>query len=325
MIIKKYSYSIFQNLDNSQWLDVRSREAIHADPIPTATDMDLYSEIDLKKLRREGFSSAIGKKIMNRIYDATSLMNPKKNLILLDTTRDTIAQAFWQHYQPTHNILIYKGGVKSMLKEAEGVIHQKRRLVVLNGETGTGKTDLLNLLEVKNQQVLNLEKLANHSGSTFGNLSGHIQPSQTTFLLNLALTLAKFNSENIIFSEYESQSLGKNILPLVIEEAFENGLQVRLKLDLEYRVSRLVSQYVGKNDMKLEEGIKSLQSRLGKAKTDFLIEQLKSKNHSLVAEGLLYYFDQSETYKSLDEKTFELTLNNQNIQDTSVKLIKHFS
>jgi hypothetical protein len=43
-------------------------------------------------------------------------------------------------------------------------------LIVLAGYTGSGKTDILHLLQQLGHQVINLEELAAHNGSVFGHL-----------------------------------------------------------------------------------------------------------------------------------------------------------
>lgn len=325
MIIRKYAHSIYLDQGNIQCLDVRTKEASLADPIPSALALNLCSNAELNKIKRQGFATPEGKQVMERIYDANPILAKDKKVIVIGQANDVIGQAFWQHYQPTHSVFIYQGGIKALLEEANQIIEQKRRLVVLHGETGTGKTELLELLEAKNQQVLNLEQLANHHGSTFGNLSNRVQPSQTTFVLKLALTLSKFNPDQVIFSEFEKHSIGKNILPTTLEETLRNASQIRLKLPLEYRIHRLVTQYAGINDDKLAQGIKSLENKLGSADTETLINELHLKNYALVAKGLLKYFDESETYKNLDRNTYDLTLNNEDLESTSKQLITYFN
>lgn len=50
-------------------------------------------------------------------------------------------------------------------------------VVVLDGNTGTAKTELLALMRLQGLQVIDLEALANHRGSLFGGMLGG-QPSQ---------------------------------------------------------------------------------------------------------------------------------------------------
>ncbi len=54
------------------------------------------------------------------------------------------------------------------------------RVVVLDGNTGTAKTELLALMAARGAQVIDLEGMANHRGSLFGQMPGG-QPPQKAF------------------------------------------------------------------------------------------------------------------------------------------------
>ncbi|HEB7657021.1 TPA: tRNA 2-selenouridine(34) synthase MnmH [Campylobacter coli] len=81
----------------------------------------------------------------------------------------------------------------------------------LCGNTGCGKTELLELLP----HHLNLEKMANHLGSSFGDILG-AQPTQKAFEANLFYTLNSL--KDFIFIESESRKIGEIVLPLKFKE-----------------------------------------------------------------------------------------------------------
>ena len=56
----------------------------------------------------------------------------------------------------------------------------------MGGKTGTGKTKILKLLRDNNYQIIDLEGLASHRGSTFGGLGMKAQPSNEQFENNIA-------------------------------------------------------------------------------------------------------------------------------------------
>ena len=60
-----------------------------------------------------------------------------------------------------------KGGYKSYRKWTLDSFNKDWELVVVGGKTGTGKTKLLKILEDNNYQIIDLEGLACHRGSTF--------------------------------------------------------------------------------------------------------------------------------------------------------------
>ncbi|MEN2283614.1 hypothetical protein AAGF08_15835 [Algoriphagus sp. SE2] len=319
----KYINSIFGNWEKYECLDVRPNESRNIYPMPRVTNHFDYSEKELKKLKRQGFSSAIGKDIMSRIESLATLFSKKKPILLFDESPFYIAQAIWQHYQPTSNVFIYKGGFKALLKEANRVFKSKYHFVILYGETGVGKTDLLKNLQKKGEQILNLEELARHNGSVFGNLSNQNQPSQEAFIINLANILSDFDQDKLIFVESEKFSLGKNIIPLTLTESLENGFKVRLFLPKENRVERLVKEYAAVNDLKLKEGIEKLKFRIGKDTSSQLTRLLEQKNYVRVAEKLIEYFDSTESYQSIQAQDFDLTINNLEIDKATEELIKN--
>ena len=319
----KYINSIFCNWEKYECLDIRPIESRNIYPISRVTSHFDYSEKELKKLRRQGFSSAIGKDIMDRIEDLSILFSKNKPVLLLDENPFYIAQAIWQHYQPTSNVFIYKGGYGALLKEANKVLKSKYHFIILCGETGVGKTDLLNSLEKKGEQVLNLEEIARHNGSVFGNLSNQNQPIQETFILDLALILSEYDQKKPIFVESEKFSLGKNIIPLTLSESFENGIKIRLFLPKENRIKRLVKEYAAVNDFKLKEGIEKLKFRIGKDASSQIIRDLEQKNYDKVAERLIEYFDSTESYQSIHTQEYDMTINNLEINKAAEELIKN--
>jgi tRNA 2-selenouridine synthase len=61
----------------------------------------------------------------------------------------------------------------------------------LGGYTGSGKTYVLNEMKKGDKVVIDLEALANHKGSAFGNIGMPVQPSQEMFENLLAVELWK--------------------------------------------------------------------------------------------------------------------------------------
>jgi tRNA 2-selenouridine synthase len=63
------------------------------------------------------------------------------------------------------------------------------RFILLDGGTGSGKTEILARLAARDLQVLDLEGLAAHRGSLFGGFAGAPQPSQKMFESRLLTAL----------------------------------------------------------------------------------------------------------------------------------------
>ena len=90
-------------------------------------------------------------------------------------------------------------------------------VVVLDGNTGSAKTEILNLLPDFGVQVIDLEGLARHRGSLFGAVGP--QPSQKAFEAALALALAGLDPSRPVVVEAESSKIGNCRLPPEIWKA----------------------------------------------------------------------------------------------------------
>ena len=91
-------------------------------------------------------------------------------------------------------------------------------VVVLDGNTGSAKTEILHRLAARGHQVLDLEGLANHRGSLFGAMPGG-QPSQKLFESRLALALEALDPTRPLLVEAESSRIGDLNLPRGIWQA----------------------------------------------------------------------------------------------------------
>lgn len=124
------------------------------------------------------------------------------------------------------------------------------RVIVLHGPSGTGKTNILEQLGGEGVYPINLEKLANHSGSVFGGRETN-QPSQKLFETKLVEVLLKSKSEDIVIFEGESRKIGKLTLPKTLNDILLNAKRIWVELPLEVRAAHIASEYhFSKEDFK---------------------------------------------------------------------------
>lgn len=117
------------------------------------------------------------------------------------------------------------------------------RLRVLDGNTGCGKTELLAMLAARDVQTLDLEALANHRGSLFGEAATGTQPSQKLFESRLAEALGRFETGREIIVEAESSTIGRVALPPALWQAMQSAPRVYLRAGLRERAEYLVRTY----------------------------------------------------------------------------------
>ena len=94
-------------------------------------------------------------------------------------------------------------------------------VVVLDGNTGSAKTEILNLLPGLGVQVLDLEGLANHRGSLFGAVGP--QPAQRAVEGRLAMEMAGLDPTRPVVVEAESSKVGECRLPPNLWKAMTAG------------------------------------------------------------------------------------------------------
>ncbi|ACZ12324.1 tRNA 2-selenouridine(34) synthase MnmH [Sulfurospirillum deleyianum] len=112
------------------------------------------------------------------------------------------------------------------------------RFIVLGGNTGCGKSELLQKLS----SSLDLESLANHLGSSFGSIKG-IQPSQKSFENHLYERLRALPPESYIFVEAESKKMGRCTIPSLLYQRIHQGFRVEVFAPLEQRIQRILNDY----------------------------------------------------------------------------------
>ena len=85
-----------------------------------------------------------------------------------------LSQVGWPVWLLTGGYKTYRRAVNTRLYDEAPALN----LVLLDGHTGTAKTEILARLAGQGVQTLDLEALASHRGSLFGAVAGHPQPSQ---------------------------------------------------------------------------------------------------------------------------------------------------
>ena len=116
------------------------------------------------------------------------------------------------------------------------------KVVVLDGNTGSAKTEVLNLLPGLGLQVIDLEGLARHRGSLFGHLPGG-QPSQKAFEVALAMELARLDPAQPVVVEAESSKVGNCRLPPQLWKAMVAAPRVAIAAPRAARADYLTRAY----------------------------------------------------------------------------------
>jgi tRNA 2-selenouridine synthase len=140
------------------------------------------------------------------------------------------------------------------------------RFVVIDGQTGTGKTQLLGRLAAAGAQVLDLEDQAAHRGSLFGALSGRPQPSQKMFESELLARLDGFDPARPVFVEAESSKVGERMVPPALWSRMAVAPRIELTAGPQARAAYLAEVYrdVVADRARLDDVLGRLPSAAGK-------------------------------------------------------------
>ncbi len=142
-------------------------------------------------------------------------------------------------------VAVLDGGYKSYRRAVQSRLYEGTppwRFVVLDGNTGTGKTELIGRLGDYGLQGLDLEALANHRGSLFGYRPGG-QPTQKAFESAVYDALRRYDPSRPIVVEAESSKIGRVIIPPVVWRAMEAAPRIVVTASLEARAAFLARIY----------------------------------------------------------------------------------
>jgi len=178
---------------------------------------------------------------------------------------------------------LIEGGYKAMrtflIAETERITNQSN-LHILTGLAGSAKTKLI----LKQGHAIDLEGLANHRGSSFGNRMTP-QPSQINFENNLSIKLLKHenNNRSFLLLEDESRLIGARSLPLILKNKMDESPLIMIKESFEYRVEQIFADYVVKMTLEFNQGFK--QEGINQYRK-FLIDATKKIKKRLGGVGL---------------------------------------
>jgi tRNA 2-selenouridine synthase len=171
-----------------------------------------------------------------------------------------------------------------------------RRLRVLGGATGSGKTAVLHALAAQGQPVLDLEQLAHHQGSAFGGLGQPPQPTQEQFENNLAAALAALPAGQPVWVEDESRTIGSVHLPATLYAQLQAAPLLVLDVPRAARVAYLAADYGRYDAGALAAAVLKLRKRLGGLVTKEALGAIAEDDIPRMVELVLGYYDKTYAY-----------------------------
>ncbi|MEI4260672.1 tRNA 2-selenouridine(34) synthase MnmH [Roseovarius sp. D0-M9] len=188
-------------------------------------------------------------------------------------------------------VRLLEGGYRAYRRLVVQMLYESTlalRPVLLDGNTGTAKTRLLELLEESGVQVIDLEGLANHRGSALGARAGG-QPPQKLFEGRLAQKIAALDPARPVVIEAESHKVGTRIVPPSLWTAMKSAPVIRVTAPAEARARYLANAYSDMTDQPEElcASLDLLRPLRGHETVDHWQEMVATGDFTALAEELI--------------------------------------
>ena len=334
MAIEKINIEYFLELSkHNPVIDVRSPGEYNHAHIPGAHSLPLFTDEERAVVgtayKQENREKAIkhgldffGPKMKKMIEEAEGICNkelgiserkiqfpiPNSKILLLYCWRGGMRSGAVGWLLDMYGFKVYTliGGYKKFRNYVLDTFKLPFDLKVLGGYTGSGKTEVIKELKRKGELVIDLEDIAKHKGSAFGNIGMPNQPAQEMFenILSIELRTLRYepqtNSQNIpqliikhspIWLEDESQRIGLINLPNDLWSTIRRSDIYFLDIPFEERLKHLVEEYGGLDKEKMIDGVVRIKDRLGSLEAKKAIEYLNEDNTIESFRILLKYYD----------------------------------
>ena len=269
-------------------VDVRSPWEFQRGHISSATNIPLFNNEERaivgKLYVQSGRTEAIGKgleivgpKLYPMTKEAMKVAAEKKLMVYCWRGGMRSEKMAWLFETAGIDCLVLKGGYKAYRQQLFEDFRSLGNLIVINGPTGCGKTEILNELGNRGEQVIDLEYLARHRGSAFGAIGLESQPTSMQFQNDVHDYLLRLNARDRIWLEGESVNIGKVYLPETLWKKMNNAIVINLKMPKELRVKRIIREYGQFPKEILSGAILKIQKRLGNDKAKKVLINIKSK------------------------------------------------
>ncbi|MBH0156013.1 tRNA 2-selenouridine(34) synthase MnmH [Fictibacillus sp. 5RED26] len=319
--------------------DVRSPKEFEEYHIPGAFNVSIFSNEERAEIgtlyKQESKEAAMERglqvvapklpSLYNQI-NSQSKENPEKQVVIYCARGGFRSRSIAQTMSMMGiKTLQLDGGIRSYRKKIDAFFREMeaepRKIIVLEGHTGTMKTKLLKQLQEEGYPVLNLEEMAGHKGSIFGKIGEH-PSSQKKFESRLYEQLQKSEKSTAIIIESESKRIGRVVVPNFLLEGKYSGVRIHVELPFHLRVKYICNVYeplLHKDE--IIEAVNKLSKRIPTAIMLDIQENLKTLNYENVVSLLLEnYYDPKYDYAQQQYESECIKLNSDSYQGVYTKV-----
>ncbi len=288
-------------------LDVRAPAEFEAGHMPGAVSFPIFTDEERKRIgtlyKQAGHDRAVieglhflGPRMAEVVKKANKLFPGKK--VRMHCWRGGLRSGTmaWLLDLGGFEVTLLDNGYKSWRNYVLQTFAQPWQFVILGGMTGSGKTDLLKQLHNAGEQVIDLEGLAHHKGSSFGGIDQPAQPTQEQFENILAAQLLQLDRKKRIWVEDENNTIGRLVVPKTLYAQMKSAPVVLAEVAREQRVKKLAREYCQTNPGLLRQAVQRIQKRLGGLATKQALEAIETNQMEQMVNIVLHYYDKAYTF-----------------------------
>lgn len=243
---------------HSAIIDVRSPSEFAADHIPGAINLPVLSDTERAEVgtiykqdsrfraRRIG-AAYVARNVAAHLVGALAGSDAKFRPLIYcwrggmrsNAMATILSQIGWR-------VGVLEGGYKTWRRTVVRTLFDEpvdHKFILIDGETGAAKTEVIRRLPAHGVQTIDLEGLAAHKGSVFGGEIGRKQPTQKFFESLLFDTLRRTDFGKPVAIEAESSRIGALNIPKSIWTAMRLAPRVRITAPVEVRAEYVVNAY----------------------------------------------------------------------------------
>lgn len=322
---------LFDAMPDRVLLDVRTPAEYAEGHIPGALNLPLFSneeraevgtlykQVSPEKAFLRGLDFA-GARMRWYVETAMRLAPAKKIIVHCWRGGQRSGSLAWLLRSAGFDVVTVVGGYKAYRQ----FIHEQMalplfQLVILGGYTGSAKTEILKKIKESNQQVVDLELIAHHKGSSFGALGEAPQPTVEQFENDLYEALRAIPPGARLWLEDESRSIGRVYIPDAFWRQMLRAPVIKLDMPFERRVNHLVEVYAHYQPDELDAAFRRIEKRLGGQHLKEALEALHQLDYATAAAIALRYYDKA--YQMTIDKKTEARIIPFQVQDESLEQI----
>jgi tRNA 2-selenouridine synthase len=301
-------------------VDVRSPGEFAGGHIPNAFNLPLFDDEERKIVgiayKQNGKEPAmlkgldlVGSKLSGFVKQSRKIAPGRK--LLMHCWRGGMRSEglAWLLAMAGFDVGVLKGGYKAYRRFNSNLWDKAEKIIIVSGKTGSGKTEILHVLQKQGHQVLDLEHYAHHKGSAFGAIGEEPQPNSEQFENDLAEIWLKLDLSQPVWIEDESRMIGRVFIPEKLHEDMSRATVISIEMSRQLRIERLIGDYTRYPKPLLISSIEKISRRLGGQNLKTAVNAIEQDDYATAIDIVLNYYDKAYCYdltKKIKENTFVL-------------------